>query len=174
MTLYSFDKRTPTVGSTSYVSPNATVIGSVTIGEGVWIGPGAVLRGDYGEIIVGDYSAVEENCVLHARPGEKTAVGTHVTLGHAAVIHTGTVKDWAVIGMGAIVSDFATVGTWAAIGEGAVVRNRDNIPDETIAVGVPAKVIGKINDEYKKTWTEYKARYNGFAASYKQLKKVQE
>ncbi|MCL4314739.1 MAG: gamma carbonic anhydrase family protein [Candidatus Thermoplasmatota archaeon] len=172
MVLYSLGDRKPSLGRSSYVSPSATVIGKVTVGEEVWIGPGAVLRGDYGEIIVGDYSAVEENCVLHARPDEKTTVGSHVTIGHAAVIHTGTVQDWAVIGMGAIVSDFSKVGTWAAVGEGAVVKNRDTIPDESIAVGIPAKVIGKIDENYKKTWTEYKARYNGFAKSYREMKEI--
>jgi carbonic anhydrase/acetyltransferase-like protein (isoleucine patch superfamily) len=172
VSVYSLNGRTPVIDESSYVSESAAVIGRVTIGKNVWIGPGATMRGDYGEIYIGDYSAVEENCVLHARPGEKTVVGQHVTLGHGSIIHTGTVRDWAVIGMGAIVSDFAVVEKWAAVGEGAVVKNRDLIPEESIAVGIPAKVIGKITEEYKKTWTEYKGRYNSFSLQYRDLKRI--
>ena len=74
MGIYSFEGRIPRIKDSAYVFPNATVIGDVEIGEQVWIGPGAVLRGDYGSIYVGDYSAVEDNCVIHARPGERTYI----------------------------------------------------------------------------------------------------
>ncbi|WP_297217959.1 gamma carbonic anhydrase family protein [Thermoplasma sp.] len=170
--IYEFEGRIPDIDPTAYVSENATVIGKVKIGKEVWIGPGAVLRGDYGEIEVGDYSAIEDNCVIHARPGEKTFIGQHVTIGHLSVIHTGRIRDWAVIGMGSTVSDFAVVGVWAAIGEGAVVKNRQEIPDEAIAVGVPAKVIGKIDEDYKKLWTDYKHNYNTFSSRYKTNLKI--
>lgn len=166
MGVYSFEGRRPVIHDGTFIFPTATVIGHVTIGEKVWIGPGAVVRGDYGEIEVGAYTAVEENCILHARPGEKTVIGEHVTLGHGSIIHTGRVEDWAVVGMGAIVSDFATVGNWAAVGEGAVVRNRAVIPQDAIAVGVPAKVIGKVDEAYKETWREYKWNYNSFCERY--------
>lgn len=166
MGIFSFEGRRPVIHEGSYIFPSAAVIGKVTIGEGVWVGPGAAIRGDYGEIIIGGHTAVEENCVIHARPGEKTVIGEHVTLGHGCIVHTGTVADWAIIGMGAIVSDFAKVGRWAAIGEGAVVKNRADIPEDSIAVGVPAKVVGKVDEEYKKVWTEYKWNYNSFCERY--------
>ncbi len=165
--IYEFEGRKPNIDETAYVSENATVIGKVNIGKYVWIGPGAVLRGDYGEINVGDYSAIEDNCVIHARPGEATFIGEHVTIGHLSVIHTGRVKDWVVVGMGASVSDFSVIGVWAAIGEGAVIKNNQEIPDESIAVGVPAKVVGKITEEYKKLWTGYKHNYNTFCERYR-------
>ncbi len=165
--IFDFEERKPQIDGKAYVFPNATVIGAVKIGKNAWIGPGAVLRGDYGEIEVGSYSAIEDNCVIHARPGEKTIIGEHVTIGHLSVIHTGRVHDWAVVGMNVTASDFSVVGKWAAIGEGAVVKNNQEIPDEAIAVGVPAKVIGKVTDEYKRLWTDYKHNYNTFCDRYK-------
>ncbi|MEM3676074.1 MAG: gamma carbonic anhydrase family protein [Thermoplasmataceae archaeon] len=166
MAIYSIDGRTPRLGKGCYVDSTTTIIGDVTIGDNVWLGPGSVVRGDYGTIRIGSYSAVEDNVVIHARPGEATLIGEHVTLGHSCIVHTGTVKDWAVIGMGAIVSDFAVVGEWAAVGEGAVVKNRDTIPDRSVAVGVPAKVVGSVGSEYLDTWTKYKERYNKLCSTY--------
>ncbi len=168
MTVYVFEGRVPEIDPSAFVFDNATIIGSVKVGAGVWIGPGAVLRGDYGDIKIGGYTAVEDNCVLHARPGEYTEVGEHVTLGHACIVHTGRVEDWATVGMGAVVSDFARVGRWSAIGEGAVVKGRSEIPAESIAVGVPAKVTGTVSEEYKRIWTEYKQNYNSFCRRYRE------
>ena len=167
MPLFEFEGKVPVVDETAYVFPTAVVIGNVKIGREVWVGPGAVLRGDYGEIEVGDFTAVEDNVVIHARPGEKTTIGKHVTLGHMSVIHTPIIGDWAVIGMNSTISDFAKVGTWAAVAEGAVVRNRSEIPEEGIAAGVPAKVIGKVTEEYKKLWEDYKNNYNTFCRRYR-------
>ncbi|MHB8396424.1 MAG: gamma carbonic anhydrase family protein [Thermoplasmataceae archaeon] len=172
MTIYEFEGRKPVIDESSYISETATIIGKVTLGREVWVGPGAVIRGDYGEVFVGSYTAVEENCVIHARPDEKTTIGEHVTLGHGSIVHTGTIRDWAVVGMAAVVSDFAVVGEWAAVGEGAVVRNKFEIPDESIAVGIPAKVIGTVNAEYKELWIKYKANYNSFCSRYRSLKEV--
>jgi phenylacetic acid degradation protein len=166
MGIHNFEGRVPRIHSSSYIFPTATVIGDVTIGEQVWVGPGAVLRGDYGTIVIDDFSAVEDNCVVHARPGEKTTIGKHVTLGHGCVIHTSTIQDWAIIGMKAVVSDFAEVGVWAVVAEGAVVPNRVSIPSKAIAAGVPAKVIGSVSDEYISLWTTYKQNYNSFCKRY--------
>ncbi len=161
--IYEFEGKVPEIGEGTYVHESAVIIGDVKIGKRCFIAPGAVLRGDYGTIIIGDDTAIEDNVVVHARPSETTRIGNHVTIGHGAIIHTPIIHDWAVIGMGAIISDFAEVGEWAAIGEGAVVKNRQNIPDESIAVGVPAKVIGKVSEEYKRQWTEFKRVYEELA-----------
>jgi phenylacetic acid degradation protein len=75
MAVRSFNGRVPHIGEGSYVHPSADVLGDVTIGRGCWIGPGARLRGDYGTIMVGDYSSIEDNCVIHARPDETTHIG---------------------------------------------------------------------------------------------------
>lgn len=166
MPVYEFEGKHPEVDPSAYIFPTAVVIGNVTIGKEVWIGPGAVIRGDYGEIVIGDYTAVEDNVVVHARPNERTTVGKHVTIGHLSVIHTPTIHDWAVIGMGSTVSDFAEIGEWAAVAEGAVVRNRSVVPNHGIAAGVPAKVIGETTEEYRALWTDYKKNYNTFCRRY--------
>jgi carbonic anhydrase/acetyltransferase-like protein (isoleucine patch superfamily) len=165
--IYSFEGRTPVIGDGSYVHPSADVLGNVTIGSGCWIGPGARIRGDYGRIVIGDNSSVEDNCVIHARPDEQTTIGNWVTVGHGAIVHNATVHDWTLLGMGSIVSDWAVVGEWTAVGEGAVVVQRQEIPADSIAVGTPARVLGKkIEEAYKSKWREFKKLYVGLAARY--------
>ena len=167
MAVYEFEGRKPKLGKGAYVHPSADVIGAVTIGEGCWIGPGARLRGDYGTITIGDGTSIEDNCVVHARPGERTLIGKHVTVGHTSVIHTAVIDDYAVIGMGSVVSDWATVGEWAVVGEGAVVRQGQEIPADAIAVGIPARLLDKrVNDEYKAQWTVFKRTYTDLAQRY--------
>ena len=162
--IYEFEGKRPRIGEGSWVFPDATVIGDVTLGEKVYVGPGARLRGDYGTITVGDRSSIEDNCVIHARPGERTTVGEHVTIGHGAILHNCTVRDGAVVGMGSIVSDYAVVGEWAVVAEGAVVKNKFEVPPRSIAVGVPAKVIGTIDEAYQQTWTRFKDIYVSLAS----------
>ncbi len=163
MTIYEFEHKKPRIGKGTFIFPSADIIGDVTLGENCYVGPGARIRADYGSIHIGDNTAVEENVVIHARPGEKAGIGNFVTLGHAAVIHNAMIHDWAIIGMGAIVSDYAEIGEWAVVAEGAVVKNNQKIPEKTIAVGIPAKTVAEITEEYKKQWTEYKKIYADLA-----------
>ncbi|MFQ6128430.1 MAG: gamma carbonic anhydrase family protein [Thermoplasmata archaeon] len=163
MTLYEFEGRKPAIGESSFISESATIIGSVEIGEGCFIAPGARIRGDYGHIRIGDNTSIEDNCVVHARPGEECTIGEYVTIGHNATIHNCAVGDFAVIGMSGTVSDYAQVGKWAVVGEGAVVTNKQEIPPGKIAVGIPAKIIGDVSEEYKEQWKSFKEIYVGFA-----------
>lgn len=164
MAVYELGDRVPVIGKGTWIAPDATVIGDVTIGENVWVGPGARIRGDYGTIVVGDATAVEDNVVIHARPGERCEIGSHVTLGHGCIIHNAVLNDWAVIGMGAVVSDWATVGEWGIVAEGAVVKNRGEVPPRAIAVGIPAKVVAEIDEDYIEKWTHFKGIYNDLAS----------
>lgn len=166
MTILQFEERIPKIGKDSNVCTSAEVIGSVTIGNNCYIGFGARLRGDYGEIIVGNGSIIEDNCVVHARPNEECVIGKRVTVGHGSILHNCTIHDSVVIGMGAIVSDYAVVGEWAVIGEGAVVPNNKEIPAGKIAVGVPAKIIAETSEEYKRLWNSYKDLYADLAKRY--------
>jgi len=167
MAIRSFEGRTPTIGAGTWVHPSADVFGGVVVGEGCWIGPGARIRGDYGTIHVGSHTAVEDNCVIHARPDDVTRIGDWVTLGHGCIVHNATIHDWAVLGMGSIVSDWAEVGSWAVVAEGAVVRQRLEIPERAIAVGVPARLIDKrVDDDYVAEWTAFKKIYVDLAERY--------
>jgi carbonic anhydrase/acetyltransferase-like protein (isoleucine patch superfamily) len=163
MTLYEFEERKPRVGGSSFVCDSADVIGNVEIGEGCFIGPGARLRGDYGRIRVGSNSSLEDNCVVHARPDEECVIGEFVTIGHNATIHNCRIRDYAIVGMSATVSDYAQVGEWAVVGEGAVVANKQQIPPAKIAVGVPARVIGDVSEGFKEQWMNFKEIYVALA-----------
>ncbi|MGA1821730.1 MAG: gamma carbonic anhydrase family protein [Thermoplasmatota archaeon] len=166
MVVYSFEDRVPSIGKDTYVFESATVMGDVTLGEGVYVGAGAVVRGDYGKIVVGDRTSIEDNVVIHARPGERTVIGNDVTLGHGCIVHNTTIDDLAVIGMGSVVSDYSKVGRWGVVAEGAVIISRKEVGPEEIFAGVPAKKIGNINDEYKRTWIKFKANYPDLARRY--------
>ena len=173
MGVYQFEDRIPVIGKNTYISPTASVIGKVTLGEECYVAPGAVIKGDYGEIEIGDGTSVQDNVIIHARPDENTMIGRNVTLGHGCIVHNATIRDEAVIGMGATVSDYSIVGEWCIIGEGAVVRARFEIPDGKIAVGIPAKVIGDVRDQHKEELTKFKDIYKDLAKRYPTgLKKI--
>ena len=173
MVILQFEDRIPKIGSDSNVCSSAEVIGSVTIGDNCYIGFGARIRGDYGEIIIGEGSIIEDNCVIHARPDERCVIGKRVTVGHASILHNCTIHDSVVIGMGAIISDYAIIGEWAVVGEGAVVPNNKEIPAGKVAVGVPAKVIAETSEDYKLLWSRYKDLYADLAKRYpKGLKEI--
>jgi len=157
MALYEFEGKRPRIGKNSYVAETADVIGDVILGEGCFIGMGARIRGDYGSVRIGDGTSVQENVVIHARDGDQTVVGSWVQLGHGCLLHNCTVKDHAVIGIGAILTDFSLVGEWAIVGEGAVVRGE--VPGGMIAVGIPARVIGQVTAKHKEEWQYYKEKY---------------
>ena len=165
MSIYEFENKKPNIGSGTFIFDSADVIGDVIIGNNCYIGPGARIRGDYGSIRIGSDTAIEENVVIHARPNEITTIENNVTIGHASIIHNAIIHGWAVIGMGAIISDWAEIGEWAVVAEGAVVKNGQKIPNKAIAVGVPAKVISEISNDYKKQWTKYKHIYSDLAKS---------
>ncbi len=173
MAIFEFEGRIPSISPTAYVDEYASVVGDVMIGAQCYIGPGARLRGDYGSIVVGDKTSIQENCVLHARVNDKCSVGSHVQVGHGALLHNCTVKDFAVIGVGAVVSDYATIGAWAIIGEGAVVPTGQTISDGKVAVGVPAKIMRDVTDSDKEVWKKYKEIYADLALRYpKGLKRI--
>ncbi len=159
MAVYELEGKAPRIGKDCYIHGTASVIGEVEIEEATWIGPGASIRGDYGKIFIGSESCIEDNCVVHAKPDGACRIGNKVTVGHAAILHGCTIKDWALIGMGAIVGQGATIGEWGVVGEGAVVPHGKTIPSRKIAMGIPAKVVGDVKEEYIKTWTEYKSWY---------------
>jgi carbonic anhydrase/acetyltransferase-like protein (isoleucine patch superfamily) len=164
MSIYEFENKKPIIGKGTFIFKSADIIGDVVIGENCYIGSGARIRGDYGSIRIGDCTAIEENVVIHARPDDITDIGNHVTIGHASIIHNATISDWAVIGMGAIVSDWSEIGEWAVVAEGAVVKNKEKIPNRSIAVGIPAKVVSKISLEYEEQWSKYKKIYLDLAS----------
>ncbi len=163
MPIYEFEGKRPEIASDAFVFPDAVIIGEVRIGSGCFVGAGAVLRGDYGRIVIGAETSVQEGVIMHARKGGLCEVGSRVQCGHGSKYHNCTVRDCAVVGVGAVVSDFAVVGEWAIVAEGAVVRTRFEVPDGCVVAGVPAKVLGEVDAEMKALWDEYKDTYADLA-----------
>jgi carbonic anhydrase/acetyltransferase-like protein (isoleucine patch superfamily) len=164
MGLYGFEGKEPRVADDAFVAPSATLIGDVVLESesSVWFG--AVLRGDFGRIVVGRGSCVQDNAVVHTAEELPTIVGANVTVGHAAMLEGCIVEDGAVIAMGAIVLQRARVGAGALVGAGSVVREGQEIPAGALAVGVPA-VVKKEIDGSSRQWVETAA------AEYRELRR---
>ena len=157
--LFEFDGNSPEIGKDTYVSETAQVIGAVVIGDNCYVGHGAILRGDYGRIEIGSGTAVEEGVIIHAPPKGLHIIGKSVTIGHGAILHGNVIGDFSVIGMGAILSIFSRTGEWSIVGEGALVRSNQSIPDRSVAVGNPAKVVREVNDQDMELWNYGKQVY---------------
>ena len=166
MAVYRYGDRIPVIGENSYISDSARVIGDVTIGDNCYIGHGAIVRGDYGKIIIGAGTAVEENAILHIRPDGVLELEESVTVGHGAIIHGRRIKSRAVIGIGSVIGFDVVVGSWAIVAEGCVVPQNTIIPDEKIVGGVPFKIIGDTRQKHKDFWTYGKQLYVDLARDY--------
>jgi len=154
MPSYEIDGVAPVVAPTSFVHESAVLIGDVIIGPGCYIGPHASLRGDFGRIVIGEGSNVQDSAVIHAFPGADAVLEPNSHIGHSAVLHGCTVRSFALIGIGAIVLDGAEVGEDALVGAGALVTAGTVIPPRTMAIGSPAKVVRPLDAtelEWKRT-----------------------
>ncbi|TWH24512.1 MULTISPECIES: gamma carbonic anhydrase family protein [unclassified Aminobacter] len=149
MPLYTLDGVAPQLDDeeSTWVAPDASVIGKVHLGRetGIWFG--AVLRGDNELISIGDRSNVQEHSVLHTDMGYPLTVGKDCTVGHRAILHGCTIGDNTLIGMGAIVLNGAKIGKNCLVGAGALVTEGKEFPDNSLIVGVPAKVVRELDEK---------------------------
>ncbi|MFM7216638.1 MAG: transferase hexapeptide repeat family protein [Bacteroidota bacterium] len=144
---YSFNGFRPVVDPSAFVHESAVVIGDVIIGKDVYIGPGAVIRGDWGRIVIEDGCNVQENCVVHMFPGITVYLREGAHIGHGAVIHGSSIGRNSLVGMNAVVMDHVKVGEGCIIGALTFVPEGAEVPDRKIAVGNPAKVVKDVSDE---------------------------
>ncbi len=144
---FEFNGYKPVVHETSFIHPNANVTGNVIIGKNVYIGPGAALRGDWGEIIIEDGCNVQENCTIHMFPGVTVLLKESAHIGHGAIIHGATIGKNVLVGMNAVVMDNVIVGDNSIIGALCFVPEGMIIPERKIVVGNPAKIIKDVTDE---------------------------
>jgi carbonic anhydrase/acetyltransferase-like protein (isoleucine patch superfamily) len=138
--LYAIDDLVPTIDPLAFVHPEAVIIGNVTIGPHSSIWPCAVMRGDFGEIVVGEGTSIQDGAVIHCTAGLPTIVGDGVVVGHLAHLEGCRVEDGSLIGVGAAVLHRAVVGAGATVGAGAVITNGLEVPPGALAVGVPAVI----------------------------------
>jgi carbonic anhydrase/acetyltransferase-like protein (isoleucine patch superfamily) len=144
--IYAIDDRVPTIDPEAFVHPEAVIIGDVRIGPRSSVWPAAVLRGDYGAVIIGDATSVQDGAVIHATHELDTVLGDWVVVGHLAHLEGATVADRALIGVGSVVLHRALIGEGATVGAGAVVTNGMEVPPGALAVGVPAQIkLGRSN-----------------------------
>ncbi len=155
----SFDGETPTIADSAFVDERATVIGAVRIEADASIWPGAVLRGDSGEIVIREGANVQDNATLH----EGVEIGPYATIGHNAIVHGGTVRERAMVGMSAVVLDGATIGRESLVGANGLVTEGTTVPESTLVAGTPAEVITDVDDS---PWTEAGERYVDLAQTH--------
>lgn len=168
---YEFNGYKPVVDESAFVHPQANVTGNVIIGKNVYVGPGAVLRGDWGQIILEDGCNVQENCVVHIFPGKIVRLKKGAHIGHGAIIHGATVGENTLVGMNAVLMDDVEVGDNCLIGALAFVPANTKIPERKLVVGNPAKIIRDLSDEMIAWKTEGTALYQALPAECKrQLK----
>ncbi len=166
---YRFDGKQPVLGSGTYVSETAIIIGDVRVGDRCYIGHGAILRGDYGTIIIGDECAVEEGVIVHAPPDERCTIGEGVVVGHGAIIHAKSIGDSVGVGMGAILSIYSEVGAGSVVAEGAVVKQGQIIQGSIVVAGNPARKMKDVTGENVDFWKRSRRIYVDLAAKYCRL-----
>ncbi|WP_299227072.1 transferase hexapeptide repeat family protein [uncultured Psychroserpens sp.] len=145
--IYSFKEYIPVVHESSFVHPLAAVTGNVIIGKNCYIGPGAAIRGDWGQIILENGVNVQENCTVHMFPGKSITLKESTHVGHGAIIHGANLGRNCLIGMNTVIMDDAEIGDECIVGAMAFVKAETKIPKRSLVVGNPAKVIKQVSDQ---------------------------
>lgn len=164
MAVYEFNGFRPVIKESSFIHPLAAVIGNVIIGENVYVGPGAAIRGDWGQIVIEDGCNVQENCTIHMFPGTTTRLKKGAHIGHGAIIHGGTIGENCLIGMNSVVMDDVVMEDECIIGALCFVPAKMHLPKRSLAVGNPAKIIKEVSDEMIAWKTKGTALYQALPA----------
>jgi carbonic anhydrase/acetyltransferase-like protein (isoleucine patch superfamily) len=154
MSIRKYQGKKPRIDLTAYVEKSSQIIGDVQIGRDSSIWNGAALRGDMHYIRVGRNTSVQDNAILHGTASKyPTIVGDNVSIGHGAIVHGCVIGNNCLIGMGSIILEGAVIGDWCIVGAGAVVTEGARIPNGSVVLGVPGKIIEKVTNEHKKRIT---------------------
>jgi carbonic anhydrase/acetyltransferase-like protein (isoleucine patch superfamily) len=147
MPVYALGKHTPTIHPQSWIAPDASVIGQVRLEKNVSIWWKCVLRGDIDLLCVGENTNVQDGSVLHTDPGLRLIIGRDVTIGHRVILHGCTVGDGCLIGMGATLLNRSVIGKQCLIGANALIPEGKSIPDRSLVVGAPGRIVRQLTDE---------------------------
>ncbi|ETX29531.1 gamma carbonic anhydrase family protein [Roseivivax isoporae] len=167
MTLYSLDGRVPEIAEDAWVAPDANVIGDVRLAPGASVWFGATLRGDNEPIAIGEGTNVQENVVCHTDMGCPLTVGAGCTIGHKVMLHGCTIGDNVLIGMGATVLNRARIGANCLIGAGALVTEGKEIPEGSLVMGMPGKVVRALTEDEIEGLRRSARGYRGNAARFR-------
>ena len=140
MAIYALGQQVPDIATNAYIAPGAVIIGSVTIGSESTVWPGAVLRGDDGEIYVGARTSIQDGAIIHTTFFQATTIGDECVIGHLAHLEGCIIHDGALVGSGSVVLHNAVVESGALVGAGAVVSGGTVVPSGAMALGIPAKI----------------------------------
>ena len=157
--IYTFNNFIPVVHPSSFVHPQACVTGNVIIGKDCYIGPGAAIRGDWGQIIIEDGCNVQENCTIHMFPGATVLLKEGAHIGHGAIIHGATIGSNSMVGMNAVIMDNAIIGDECIVGALSFVKANEVFENRSVIVGNPAKKIKEVSDEMLAWKTEGTSLY---------------
>jgi carbonic anhydrase/acetyltransferase-like protein (isoleucine patch superfamily) len=146
MPVYELNRIRPLIGDGTWIAPSADIIGDVTIGTNCYIGFGAVIRGDFGPIIIGNETLIEDNVVIHT--ASRTQIGIRVIVGHMAMIHDAQIEDGALIGMKAMISEGTVIGAGAIIAQQSLLKKNQKVPPRNLYAGAPAAFKKEVSDEY--------------------------
>lgn len=152
--IYKFGDYIPVVHETAFIHPQATVTGNVIIGKNVYVGPGATIRGDWGEILIEDNCNIQENCTIHMFPGTTVLLKEMAHIGHGAIIHGATIGKNVLVGMNAVIMDNTVIGNESIIGALCFIKANENIPERSVVVGNPHKIVKQVSDEMLQWKTE--------------------
>ncbi|CAN5128956.1 phenylacetic acid degradation protein PaaY [soil metagenome] len=172
--IYEFNGYTPVVHPSSFVHPQAAVTGNVIIGKNVYIGPGAAIRGDWGEIIIEDGCNVQENCTIHMFPGTTVLLKESAHIGHGAIIHGATIGRNCLVGMNAVIMDNVVLGDECIVGALTFVVADSKIENRKVVVGNPGKVVKDVSDKMIEWKTKGTALYQQLPADCKETLKMTE
>lgn len=165
--LYELDGISPTVDDTAWIAPGTHVIGNTTLGANSSVWFGTTIRGDNDPISVGAGSNIQENCVLHTDPGCPLTIGENCTIGHKAMLHGCTIGDNSLVGMGATILNGAVIGKNCLIGAGSLIPERKVIPDGSLVMGVPGKVVRTLDAAAIQSLTASALHYQQNAARFR-------
>ena len=146
MRVFSFEGVTPVVDPSAWVHESAVLIGDVIIGEGCYVGPGAVMRGDFGRIVLERHANLQDNCVVHSLPDFDCVMEERSHVGHGAVIHAARLGRDTLVGMNAVVMDRAVVGEKSIVAAMSFVKIGGQVPPRVLVAGVPARVVRELGD----------------------------
>src|SRR3954468_411275 len=169
--IYQFNDFIPVVHSSAFIHPQSAVTGNVIIGKDVYIGPGAAIRGDWGQVIIEDGCNVQENCTIHMFPGITVVLEANAHIGHGAIVHGARIGRNSLVGMNAVIMDNAIIGEECIVGALTFVPADMQIPGRKVVVGNPAKIVKDVSDDMIAWKTEGTRLYQALPAQlYRTLK----
>jgi phenylacetic acid degradation protein len=167
MPIYQFEKKIPKISKSTYVHPQAVIIGDVTIGDRCFIGAGAVLRGDFGRIEIGKGTSIQENVVLHVGVNEPVTIYDYVIIAHGAILHGVTVKSYVLVGMNSVLMNRAFCEEHVLIASASLVKEKFHIPPNMLVAGNPAKIIKPLSREQRRAIHQGVKDYQSLVKQYK-------